>query len=535
MARVDGDSFLDPTRRSRIGNSLLILALVALFTALGALLVERRLTLISEAAFLTAGVLLLAFIIFEPARTRTWITSRQVRYGSNALAMTLALLVILGVANVLADRHSYRVDVTANRSLSLSEQTIDLLRTLEGPARFVVFSTSAAARNQAVDLLLDQYRRYYAGLEVEFHDPETEPSKAMEWGVTETWRPTVFILYQDRQEKIHSISEREITSALLRLTRQTKPVIYFLFGRGERDLEDAGEAGLSVLRERLVAEGFEVAPLNLLITETVPADASAVVAIGPRSPYGQDEVERLTAYADGGGAVMILLDPAYDSAAESAALTAWLAGRWQAAFRNDLVIDPVNFIYPLPTIPVVASYGSSPVAQGLQGMGTYFVEARSIAQLTADPDAAAPAPVFTPVVQTSRDSWGETSRDELSRIPNAWPAYDAEEDTPGPLTIAATLEDFTTGARLVLIGDSHFCANVAVQDLANGDLFINALHWLTEDEELISLRPQQDVDRYVIIRSNLVGNAIFAVLVILIPLLVLGIGGLVLLVRRMRR
>ena len=525
---------MSESRRERIGNILLALALAALMVAVGALLVERRLTRIGEAGFGVAGLFLLAFVLLEPTRTRTWITSRQVRYGSNAVMMTLVLLAILGVGNFLADRHPYRIDVTANRRLSLSPQTIDVLEGLEGPVHVVGFFPSPGARDQAADLF-DQYRYHYPDLSVEFHDPAVEYSTAMEWGVVDTWRPTIFILYQDRQERINAVTEREITSALVRLSRETRPVVYFLTGHGERGLEDVQDTGLSVLRGRMEEEGFQVAPLNLLVTATVPSDASAVVVAGPRQPLSQEEVDRLAAYVDGGGAAMILLDPTPDPEVDSPALADWLARSWGVAFRNDLVLDPVSYFYPMPTVPVALTYGDSPIGRGMEGAGTYFIEARSIAQVTATLEVTDTAPQFLPLVQTSDESWGETSWGELKRIPDVWPEFDEGEDEKGPLSIAATLEDPESGARLALFGDSHFCANVAVQDFANGDLFINTLNWLTEDEELISLRPREDVDRYVSFRSNLVRNGIFAVLVVLVPLAVLAAGGVVLLVRRMRR
>jgi len=526
---------MNGTNRERVGNILLSLALVALAAAVGALLVEHRLTLISEAAFGVAGALLLAFIVVEPTRTRTWVTSRQVRYGSNAVMMSLVLLAILGVANFLADRHPQRIDVTADRSLSLAPQTVDVLGTLEGPVRVVGFFNSPTAQDRAADLL-DQYRFHYPDLVVEFHNPEVEYSQALEWGVTDTWRPTLFILYQGRQEEVHVISEREITSALVRLSREEQPVVYFVSGHGEADLEDPGDFGLSTLRERLEQEGFQVAPLSLLVTSTVPSDASALVLAGPQWPLTQEEVDRLAAYVDGGGAAMILLDPTPNPDTESVPLARWLADRWGVGFRKDVVVDVASFMLPMPTIPAVLSYGSGPIALKMEGVGTYFLEARSIAQITATQEVtAASLPTFLPLVETSADSWGETSWDELSMLPDKLPDYNEGQDTGGPLVIAATLEDPESGARLALFGDSHFCTNMAVQDLGNGDLFINTLNWLTEDEELISLRPHEDVDRYVTIRSAVVRNGIFAVLVVLLPLLVLGIGVVVFVVRRVRR
>ena len=509
-------------RNERIGNVLLAIGVAALALGTGILLVEQRLTLASEIAYGSAGALLLVFVLVQPARTRTWVTSRQVRYGSNALLMTIALLAILGVANFLADRHPQRIDVTANRSLSLSEQTVDVLQTLESPLRVVGFFTSPSEMDRARDLL-DQYRYYFPALETEFHDPTVEYSLALEWGVTEAYRPTVFVVYQEEQEIIHTVSELEVTSALVRLLRGSAPAVYFVTGHGEPDLEDYGEVGLSVLSGRLEQEGFQVERLNLLVTATVPADADAVVLMGPQTLLSDDEVDRLAQYIDDGGAAMILLEPVLDAAADTPALAEWLAERWGVAFRVDMVADPASYVYPYLTFPVATAYGTGPVGQRMAGVATYFPEARSIARVAEDSESS---PSYDPLVQTSIDSWGETSITDL--------AY-GEEDTAGPLDLAVTLEDPDGNGRLALFGDFHFSTNIAVQDFGNADLFINTLNWLTEGEELISIRPQEDVDRYVVMRSNLVRNTVHTVLVVLLPLLVLGVGGAVFAVRRLRR
>ncbi|MBN1177819.1 MAG: GldG family protein [Anaerolineae bacterium] len=520
---------LDSRRKEKIGNVLLILAALAVLVALGFLLVERHFSLGSEIAFGIAAVLLVAFVFVEPLRTRKWVTGRQARYGSNAVLMSVVLLVVLAVGNYLADAHPYRVDVTANRRLSLSQETVDVLDALEGPVRVVGFFPSTAYPDQAQDLL-SQYEYHYADWESTFYDPVVEPSRASEWGVTDTWRATVFIIYQERQDVIHTVSEREVTSALVRLSRAEQPVVYFLTGHGEPDLADTQDAGLSTLSERLVNVGFEVASLNLLITETVPSDASAVVLLSPITPLAQDELDRLAAYLDGGGAGMVLLDPLPNPEDDSAALLAWLAERWGVQVRNDIVLDGTSYLYPMPTVPLVSAYGVGPIGDGMGTVETYFIEARSIQDL--DPDAG---PNYVPVVQTSANSWGESSWEELSQYPERLPEFDEGEDVGGPVDIGVALEDRDSDSRLVLFGDAHFCMNIAVQDAGNSDLFVNALNWLTEDEELISISPKVDEDRYVVIRSALVRNALFAILVLLIPLTVAGLGVLVFVVRRVRR
>jgi ABC-type uncharacterized transport system involved in gliding motility auxiliary subunit len=51
-----------------------------------------------------------------------------------------------------------------------------------------------------------------------------------------------------------------------------------------------------------------------------------------------------------------------------------------------------------------------------------------------------------------------------------------------------------TEARLVVVGDSDFANNRNFSDMGNGNLFLNCLAWLAQDEDLIAVRPK-DPDR----------------------------------------
>ena len=52
-------------------------------------------------------------------------------------------------------------------------------------------------------------------------------------------------------------------------------------------------------------------------------------------------------------------------------------------------------------------------------------------------------------------------------------------------------------ARIVVIGDSDFANNAYIRMQRNGDLFLNTVSWLAEDEDLISIRPKSPESRTV--------------------------------------
>ncbi|MGC2420956.1 MAG: hypothetical protein WA405_04820, partial [Candidatus Acidiferrales bacterium] len=57
-------------------------------------------------------------------------------------------------------------------------------------------------------------------------------------------------------------------------------------------------------------------------------------------------------------------------------------------------------------------------------------------------------------------------------------------------------------ARLVVIGNSAFASNQAVNQAGNGDLFYNSIDWLAQDENLISIRPKTVENRSITLTES---------------------------------
>src|SRR5439155_1023087 len=59
-------------------------------------------------------------------------------------------------------------------------------------------------------------------------------------------------------------SEAELTGALIRISKDTKKRVLFLEGHGERGISDTEPGGLSIAKEALVKQGYDVAAVVLL-------------------------------------------------------------------------------------------------------------------------------------------------------------------------------------------------------------------------------------------------------------------------------
>jgi ABC-type uncharacterized transport system involved in gliding motility auxiliary subunit len=98
------------------------------------------------------------------------------------------------------------------------------------------------------------------------------------------------------------------------------------------------------------------------------------------------------------------------------------------------------------------------------------------------------------------------------------------------LTIAAA-GTYNTGkqnsqGRFVVTGSSSWAANRFLGFNGNGDLAVNAVNWLSSDEDLISIRPKQQEDRRITMtRAQL--NLVRATSQFILPLMVVVAGTLV--------
>ena len=81
----------------------------------------------------------------------------------------------------------------------------------------------------------------------------------------------------------------------------------------------------------------------------------------------------------------------------------------------------------------------------------------------------------------------------------------------------------TWPTRVVVIGDSDFPANGTLGIQGNRDLFMNTVGWLSQQENLISIRPKDTDDRRVTLTATQQNNITWLSLLV-IPAFVFGTG-----------
>jgi len=104
-------------------------------------------------------------------------------------------------------------------------------------------------------------------------------------------------------------------------------------------------------------------------------------------------------------------------------------------------------------------------------------------------------------VKCSSDS--SLATEDLSS-PSFNPQDPKNKKGPLPLGAAGT---FSTGTpdkegRFVVVGNSTWASNSFIDFNGNSDLAMNAMNWLSSDEDLISIRPKPPEDRQLMMTAN---------------------------------
>lgn len=409
---------------------------------------------------------------------------RQYGQWLNAFWGGIMVLAIVAVVNFLAGRYPQRLDVTAGRLHSLADLTVQTLEGLEQEVEALAFVEGG--QNDALEGLLEQYASHSTRFDYEMIDLDRDPDRVLdEYGVR-TYN-TLMLVSQGRQQRVTELTEKEVTNALLKLLREREERVYLTVGHGEKGL-GTGEAQLGRLRDRLSEIDYSVEDsLFLARTREIPEDCRVLVVAGPTSPFLETEVEAIRRYLERGGAMLLFLDPPYQVG------LAELVAEWGIVVGDDFVIDTsgIGSLFGLDfTIPVAASYSREhPITRKHRaGIMTVYELARSV---RFDEGLAPEGSAGSDLVMTTDQSWAEIDLAVLQpRGGQQTVRLDEGVDRRGPISLAAAVE-VAGGGRLVVFGDSDVAANRYFDLQGNGDLVLNALSWLAEDESLISIRPRR--------------------------------------------
>ena len=477
-------------------------------------------------------VCVLAYTLGQWREIAKVFSRRQTRYGT---LMGVSILVVLGILvaiNYIGSRQNKRWDLTANKQFSLSDQSRNVAAKLDAPMQVQVFVQEP--QFQRYQEKMKEYEYASSKISTEYIDPEKKPSAAKQNNVDRI--PTIVFNYKGRSERVNADGEQDLTNAIIKVVSGQQRKVYFTQGHGEKDTTSAERDGYNAIAAALGRENYGVEKLALAQQGAVPDDASVVVVAGPKNDFFAPEVEALKKYLDKQGKLLLELDP--PDKVDSPALTnlVALAHDWGIQAGTNIVVDVSGMGRMIGTdasVPVVAPpYPAHPITQRF-GMITAFPLAREASPASGGVNAH----VAQSFIETGPRSWAETDLKSLMTS-GAVSLDESKGDKKGPIPLGSAVSAAAAAAtppkpgepdapkpetRVAVIGDSDFAANGTLGVPGNRDLFMNTVGWLSQQDNLISIRPKEADDRRITLTATQESN-IFWLSLLIVPGCIFGAG-----------
>ena len=308
--------------------------------------------------------------------------------------------------------------------------------------------------------------------------------------------------------------EGAITSAIDYVVSEELPQIYLLEGHGEAELP-------ATFSDQIEKENMELHTISLLTADAIPEDADCVMIYAPATDISQEEADMLADYAGGGGKLLVMAGPSQED--DLANLYGLLAGYGVTA-EEGIVIegDREHYAFQSP-FALMPDMADSDVTDALIEEGYYPILPISRGLTVTDETSA------TALLTTSDVAFSKLSGYEMA-------TYEKEEgDIDGPFALAVSI-DCGSGGRIIWFASSSFLDDVynAYSSGANVNLAMNALSAMIGESEAMAIRSKSLNYNYLTI-SDSTSSLLKTLMIGVLPVLYLGVGIAVVLVRRRRQ
>jgi ABC-type uncharacterized transport system involved in gliding motility auxiliary subunit len=457
--------------------------------------------------------------------------TRSGRYGTLAASSLLIVLGIIVAVNYIGKKQNKRWDLTAAGQFSLSDQSRNVVQKLDAPLKVLVFAQEP--QFQTYRDRMQQYEYVSKNISTEYIDPDKKPTVAQQNNVQQYG--TLIFNYKDRSERTTANTEQDITNTIIKVVSGKVKKVYFTQGHGEHDPASSERDGYQGINTGLTNENYGVEKLVLAQTSKVPDDASAVIVAGPKTDFFGPEVDALKQYLENNGKLLLMLDPPEKPDSPPLTNLIALAHDWGVDATSSLVVDASGMgrlIGADASVPIAANYPAHAITDRFTVLTAYPL-ARGLTLVEGGVNGHNAAPV----VQSSPQSWAEA--DIKSLLTSGEVSMDESKgDKPGPVTIAAAVtaskpdatppdpkaaNDPKPETRVVIFGDSDFASNGVLGIQGNKDMFMNTVGWLSQQENLISIRAKEASDRRLTLTATQQNNITWLSLAI-VPLCVFGAG-----------
>lgn len=472
--------------------------------------------------------------------------TKNFKAGSMSLAVCAVAIVIAVLVNMIVSTLPSKytdLDISGTNLYTLGNYSKQIAKGIEQDVT-IYHLTTESEKDTTVSTLLERYKDLNSHIKVQVVDPEISQIASQYTDQELSANSLIFAgekrskvvdyydLYQysEQAQQMYyygqSVSpdifdgEGQITSALNYVTTDVLPKIYALTGHGEYALG-------SVMTSAVASENIELCELDLVMEKTVPEDCACLLILGPSTDLTEVEEKAVIAYLEKGGNLLACALPVMDKQGETPNFDALLAN-YGVKTSDGFVIEgdaSAYFQYPNYLVPTLNEHEiTEPLIADNYHVFMPFV------QSIASADAYRSTLEVTALMTTTKSAFSRTDVANSS-------AEKAAGDTDGPFDVAfAVTEEVDDGeTRAVILGSPYFLDDTFAGYAGNRNLFLNALKWMCDLEENISVVESKALSGGGSLEMTGTGTSLWSLgITVLLPLCVV-VTGIVIFVRRKKR
>ena len=464
--------------------------------------------------------------------------------GSKTLLLVAIIVAIfIGINYGMQKLELSPIDLSQEKLYTLTDESKEKLKNIDKDVNIYFIGSTDDDTN--LDLA-KQYKKANEKIVAEAVDINNRPDLAKKYGIesgstgiivecgekSKVLTSSDLVTYDTKTYETISVAEQKLTSAILSVTSNKIPKVYFLEGYTDFSLDK----NMNYLKAYLQNEINEIDTLDILSVGKVPDDCDTLVITTPSKDFDDVATTAITDYINSGRNIL------------------WL----NAAVTTEQNFENVN--------KILAMYGVNPFQVGI------IRETDSSHMVTSSPDLIIPETesskvtkdiynttkvnidedsledknvTKTELLKASEGSYFRTNFDNQSST-----AQDGEEK--GTFTVGAELEktikeaneetnESAVKSKLVIYGENYFISDYqlnqnsqygAIQLGYNKDLVLNSIAYLVDREEDITARKSTGTVTYTATDEQ---DTIVKAIIFTVPLVIIIIGIIVWQVRRRKK
>lgn len=485
---------------------------------------------------------------------RKFINILNERWLQSGLTTVMLVLIIFAIylgVNILLDKVILPdIDLTENKIYSLSEETNTKLKNIDKEVKITLINYG---QNESFIKLIEKYTTINKLISLERIDDLASRTDIMQKYSLEITDTLILISSGNKEKTISEndlytfdystyeeidATEETITNAIIDITTEDKPVIYFMTNH-TRYNKNYFETVLTSLEN----EANIIKDLDLLAEGVVPEDCDTLIITSLREDITEGERDKIIDYINRGGEILLM----YGSDTENIQCPNFQAvlSQYGITIGEEVAIgrgtifegSSSNMLSGYPDI-IVEEVPSNSVTKNINmSINVCFVDATPI--IMNEEKLEELGVEYETLITTSDRAFVRT---DLTQNSATRTSQDSEYGESILGVLATKKIDDNTSSKIVVYSNELFATKMPIQimgytyeivDLYNNkDIVLNSVAYLNEREDIITIRKNYDSVSYTV--TEIQHNVIMAIIFI-IPVIVIIIGIVVWMVRRRKK